>query len=238
MDDKPRPWTSPDNERVHVSACADDRGRDLMPAAADIAGSTPTAAASRTRTMVSAALLAATALCSLGCSISDHSESLDGPSAPLSDDGTAGPSQEIGPNATVERVVDGDTIEADIGGRREHVRLLGIDAPETVSPTKPVQCYGPEAGAYLAQVLPAGTGITLVRDVEMRDQYDRLLAYVVRSDDLLFVNLDLVEKGYATALAWAPNTHYESHFAAAESQAESDGAGLWGFCGGPGVPLE
>ena len=79
------------------------------------------------------------------------------------------------PNAVVERVVDGDTLVARIGNRSETVRLIGVDTPESVAPTRPVQCFGKEASHFLAAALPAGTEITLVRDVEARDVYDRLL---------------------------------------------------------------
>lgn len=146
--------------------------------------------------------------------------------------------ESLPPNATVDRVVDGDTIVADIDGRRERVRLLGIDTPESVAENRPDQCYGQEASDYLSSLLPEGAPITLILDEEARDQYDRLLAYVVRSSDELFVNLDLVERGYAGVLVYAPNDHYESLFRAAEREAAAAGIGLWGVCGGPDVPLE
>ncbi len=142
------------------------------------------------------------------------------------------------PNAVVERVVDGDTIIATIGGRSETVRLIGLDAPESVAPTRPVQCFGPEASQFLGALLPAGTEITLVRDVEARDIYDRLLGYVVRSHDGLFVNLELVAAGYAAVLIYPPNDHYAEAFSWAEAQAVASGLGLWGVCGGPDVPLD
>jgi len=142
------------------------------------------------------------------------------------------------PNATIRKVVDGDTVIADIGGSREHIRLIGIDTPESVAPTRPLQCYGAEASAYLKSLLPEGTVVTLILDVEARDQYDRLLAYVVRSRDDLFVNLDLVEQGYADTLSYEPNTHHEELFAQALATATKNGRGLWGVCGGPDVPLE
>ena len=140
-------------------------------------------------------------------------------------------------NAAVERVVDGDTLIATVGGRSETVRLIGIDTPESVAPTRPVQCFGREASLHLAELLPAGTSITLVRDVEARDTYDRLLGYVVRSRDGLFVNLELVAAGYAAALNYPPNDHYADVFARAEEDAIAAGRGLWGTCGGPDVPL-
>ena len=142
------------------------------------------------------------------------------------------------PNATVDRIVDGDTLVAIVNGARERVRLLGIDTPESVAENRPDQCYGEEAGEYLEALLPEGSAITLILDEEARDQYDRLLAYVVRSSDDLFVNLDLIEQGYAGVLIYDPNDHYESLFRSAEREAIEAGIGLWGVCGGPDVPLE
>ena len=105
-------------------------------------------------------------------------------------------------DATVVRVVDGDTIDLRFGGTTERVRLIGIDTPETVKPNTPVQCYGPEASAHTKALLPKGTAVTVERDLEPRDTYGRLLLYVHRAADQLFVNLDLV-KGLASAGASA-----------------------------------
>ena len=141
-------------------------------------------------------------------------------------------------NATVERVVDGDTIIAGIGDRSESVRLIGIDTPESVARERPVECYSQEATQHLQELLPRGTPIALLRDVEARDIYDRLLGYVVRSGDGLFVNLEMVARGYAAALNFPPNDYYADAFARAESEAMAAGLGLWNQCGGPDVPLE
>jgi len=144
---------------------------------------------------------------------------------------------ELEANATMERVVDGDTIIIDLHGERERVRLLGIDTPESVAENRPDQCYGAESAAYLEALLPGGTEITVIRDVEARDQYDRLLAYVVRTSDQLFVNLDLLQQGYAGTLIYEPNSYYRDLFEDAEDAASNAGVGLWGVCGGPDVPL-
>jgi micrococcal nuclease len=77
--------------------------------------------------------------------------------------------------ATVVRVIDGDTVVVHIDGKDEHVRLIGIDTPETVDPDKPVMCYGAEASGETKSLLPAGTVVRLVRDIEARDAYGRLL---------------------------------------------------------------
>jgi micrococcal nuclease len=145
---------------------------------------------------------------------------------------TAGPPG----TATVERAIDGDTIDVRISGRTERVRLLGIDTPETKDPRRPVQCYGKEASAHTEALLPAGTRVRLVRDVESRDKYGRLLAYVYRLPDGLFVNLDLAKGGFAALLTYPPNVAHAGELRAAVDQARARGSGLWGTCGGPGRP--
>ena len=56
----------------------------------------------------------------------------------------------VEPNAVIVGDIDGDTVIVDIGGRSEHLRLLGIDTPETHRPGTPIECYGPEASAFTA----------------------------------------------------------------------------------------
>ncbi|MBW3581327.1 MAG: thermonuclease family protein [Actinobacteria bacterium] len=132
--------------------------------------------------------------------------------------------------AEVVRVVDGDTIVVRLDGAEERVRLLGIDTPESVDPRSPVECFGKEAAAHTASLLPPGTPVRLVRDVEARDRYDRLLAYVYRSDDGTFVNLRLVEDGYAAVLTYPPNVAHADEFVAAAGEAREAGRGLWSAC--------
>jgi micrococcal nuclease len=131
---------------------------------------------------------------------------------------------------TVERVVDGDTVIVDLGGRDERVRLIGIDTPETVDPRKPVQCFGKEASNRTKALLPKGTEVRLERDVEARDRFGRLLAYVFRAGDGTFVNLALAEEGYALPLTIPPNVAYADRFAAGAADARREGRGLWGAC--------
>ena len=150
----------------------------------------------------------------------------------------SGQATELSANASIEKVIDGDTVIVNIGGSRENVRLIGIDTPESVSRSHPIQCYGIEASDYLASLLPEGSAVTLILDVEARDQYDRLLAYVIRSADDLFVNHEMVKLGYADTLSYPPNTHYETLFDNAARHAAQLQLGLWGVCGGPDVPLE
>ncbi len=130
--------------------------------------------------------------------------------------------------ARVERVVDGDTIVVD-GGRP--VRLIGVDTPETKDPRKPVQCFGREAAAFLGAVLPAGTAVRLVGDVEPHDVYDRSLAYAYRLPDGLFVNAELLRQGYGQVLTVPPNVAHATEFVALSRRAREEGRGLWRACG-------
>jgi micrococcal nuclease len=132
-------------------------------------------------------------------------------------------------HATVVTVIDGDTLDVRIAGRRERVRLIGIDTPETVHPTKPVECFGPEASARAAELLPVGSVVLLRRDVEARDRYDRLLAYVTATDGTE-VNLALVREGYAEAYPFAPNGALDGQIAVAQASARAERRGMWGAC--------
>jgi micrococcal nuclease len=95
-----------------------------------------------------------------------------------------------------------------------------------------VQCYGPEASAFTKQLLPEGTAVRIVRDVEARDDYGRLLGYVYRADDGLFVNLEIVAQGYAALLTFPPNVAHVDEFVAAARAAERENLGLWSACSG------
>ena len=139
--------------------------------------------------------------------------------------------------AVVVEVVDGDTLVVRLGEGEERLRLIGIDTPESVATDRPNECFGKEASDRLAQLLPAGTPVRVERDVEPRDRYDRLLGYVYRSTDGLFVNHDLVAHGFAEAKAYPPNTTHEPQLEAAEAQARTKKTGLWSTCGNPNVPL-
>lgn len=139
---------------------------------------------------------------------------------------------------TVVAIIDGDTIDVSFAGVVERVRLLGIDTPETVSPVAPVQCFGPEATEAVGSVIPPGTEVRLERDLEARDRYGRLLLYLYRAEDGLFVNEWLVAGGYATALLYEPNTTMATPLLAAERQARRDHVGLWAACDGPNQPLD
>ena len=130
----------------------------------------------------------------------------------------------------IAHVIDGDTVDIDIKGRTERVRLIGVNTPETKHPTKPIECFGPEANAYMTQLLPKGTTVRIERDVEARDRYGRMLLYLYLGSDNLFINLDLVARGYGTPMSIEPNTFHRNDFVRAAAQAEAADVGLWKAC--------
>ncbi|MBA2349250.1 MAG: thermonuclease family protein [Solirubrobacterales bacterium] len=134
-----------------------------------------------------------------------------------------------GEGALVERVVDGDTIKVRLEGRTETVRYIGVDTPETKKPNTPVQCYGKNASQENERLVE-GERVELAPGVEPRDRYGRMLAYVRRERDGLFVNEALLRGGFATTLTIAPNDRYAPRFAALEAGARASRKGLWGVC--------
>lgn len=132
-------------------------------------------------------------------------------------------------DGTVTRITDGDTIRVMVGGVEEKVRYLGVDTPESVKPGTPVECFAKAASAFNARLV-AGRRVRLESDVEARDRYGRLLAYVYRRPDGLFVNEELVRRGYAQPLTIAPNVRFAERFVRLAAQARERGAGLWGAC--------
>jgi len=131
--------------------------------------------------------------------------------------------------ARVQRVVDGDTIVVRLDGRTERVRYIGMDTPESVKPGTPVQCYA-KAAAKENRKLVAGREVRLVADAEARDRYGRLLAYVYRADDGVFVNAELVRRGYARLLTIPPNVAHAVELRRLATAARRAGRGLWSRC--------
>jgi micrococcal nuclease len=145
------------------------------------------------------------------------------------------PWEQVGPGAAeprealaqVVRAVDGDTIEVEIGGRREDVRYIGVDTPETVKPGTPVQCFGPLASRFDHRLVE-DRRVRLVFGAERRDVYGRLLAYAYIGHR--FVNAELVRRGLARTLTIPPNTLHRALFERLQRRAARRGRGLWGAC--------
>jgi endonuclease YncB( thermonuclease family) len=143
---------------------------------------------------------------------------------------TANPAMQA--NAVIDFVVDGDTVDVRIDGDDERVRLIGIDTPETKRPDTPVECFGPEATMFTQSLLAPGTAVRLERDVVGRDDYGRILAYLYRTDDGIFVNYEIIRQGYARPLTIPPNVAHAELFVEAARAAERDDTGLWASCRG------
>ena len=135
-------------------------------------------------------------------------------------------------NAVIDFVVDGDTVDVIIGGRKERIRLIGIDTPETKKRNSPIECFGPEASAFTELLLPVGTPVYIERDIVNRDDYGRILGYVYRADDSIFVNYEVMRHGFAQPLSIAPDDAFAELFADAARNAEADNVGIWAACSG------
>jgi len=130
----------------------------------------------------------------------------------------------------VTKVVDGDTIWVEGEGERLKVRLIGVDAPETVHPTREVECYGPESSEFAKDTL-AGTLVAIVTDASQgeEDKYGRSLAHVFLPNGQLFQEL-LVSGGYGYEYTFDQPYKYRDVLIEAEQQARLNGAGLWTEC--------
>ena len=137
-----------------------------------------------------------------------------------------GPTQE----ATLVRVVDGDTIRVMVGGAEERVRYIGIDTPELNMSTPATPDPYAEAATDANARLLAGGRLVLEKDVSERDRYDRLLrnVWLERDGAWTFVNLALVAEGYAQVSTYPPDIKYVDLLVAAQRAAREDGRGLWG----------
>ena len=125
--------------------------------------------------------------------------------------------------AVVEYVHDGDTLFLEDGRK---VRMLGIDTPEI---GKNLACYGPEATDLLRQLLPEGSTVWVLSDIEPTDQYGRSLLFVY-TEDGTNVNIAMLESGAAQVEMYSPNYLFRDQIEAAEQAARDAGAGLWGQC--------
>lgn len=132
----------------------------------------------------------------------------------------------------VVKVIDGDTVVLNIDGVNETVRLIGINTPETVHPSKPVECFGFEASNKAKEIL-TGEIVFLEKDSTQseRDKYNRLLGYLILSDGTNF-NKMMIREGYAYEYTYIVPYKYQAEFKQAQKDAEVGKVGLWadGVC--------
>ncbi|MEC7921757.1 MAG: thermonuclease family protein [Chloroflexota bacterium] len=124
----------------------------------------------------------------------------------------------------VIRVIDGDTVELKNG---ERLRYSDIDTPETVHPSKPVECFGPEASAKNEELVE-GEIILVELGNPKKDRYGRILGYVYV--DELFVNAELVRGGYAEVNSYGNPGSKIDELMDIEKKAKLKSAGLWKVC--------
>lgn len=144
--------------------------------------------------------------------------------------GTAAESEEPAQEATtdlftVQRVVDGDTIEVEQQGVKTTVRLLNIDTPETKHPNKNVECLGPEATELTESLLEPGDQVSLEYDIEREDRYGRTLAGVFEDDVL--INAEIARAGLGVPMAMDPNFKFYDRVKDAFDEAATAEAGFF-----------
>lgn len=155
-----------------------------------------------------------------------------GTSSPTSTAIDGSPGRPTGPteDASLVRVMDGDTIRVVVGGVEERVRFIGMDTPElnVTSPASP-DPYAEAATAANARLLAEGR-LVLEKDVSERDRYGRLLRHIWVEDDgtWMLVNLALVAEGFAQVSTYPPDVKYADVLLAAQGDARAAGRGLWG----------
>ena len=136
-------------------------------------------------------------------------------------------------SAKVLYVIDGDTMDVSIDGKKERVRLIGIDAPEMAYEEKQADCFSGESADALKTIIN-GNAVSLVLDPTQsdRDSYGRLLRYLYLPDGTN-VNKMMVEQGYAYEYTYKENPYQlQGEFQEAEQKAKAVKAGLWadGVC--------
>ena len=148
-------------------------------------------------------------------------------SASVTDFGPPAPVRATTP-CVVQRVVDGDTIDC---GKLGRVRLIGMDAPEENQPP-----FGARSTAALTRLLRPGSVVNLEQDVEPRDRYGRLLAYVWTDNGM--ANWRMVRDGWAVTLTYAPNVQFVDAFTEAQRLARDERRGLWASDGFACLPVD
>lgn len=127
--------------------------------------------------------------------------------------------------ATVVRVVDGDTIVVNLNGVEERVRLIGVDTPESVHPDVSKNVEAGKIASEFTKSKLEGKEVELEFDVQQRDQYGRLLAYVYL-DGVMF-NRTLLEEGYARIATYPPNVKYVDEFTKIQEESRKNSKGFW-----------
>lgn len=127
---------------------------------------------------------------------------------------------------TVKHVIDGDTIELSNGDK---VRYIGVDTPEIRERKGSEWVYKPlpyaEDARDFNKMLVEHKSVRLEYDVQKKDRYSRILAYVYVDDKM--INLEMVKQGFAMIYTYPPNVRYTQRFVEAQKEAMDNKKGLW-----------
>ena len=142
-------------------------------------------------------------------------------------------------SAIVNKIVDGDTINVLYHNKIENLRLIGIDAPEsslnkkaykdakrTQNDISVIIDQGEKSKNYLKTLIKPEDKVTLEFDIQPKDKYNRLLAYVYLPNGEM-LNEKMVMEGYATPMTVPPNIKYQDRFLKASKIARENNKGLW-----------
>lgn len=141
--------------------------------------------------------------------------------------------------AIVTSVTDGDTFRAMVNGTEEKIRLIGIDTPELHANSKAnkdskrsntdletLLQYGMESKRFVETLIRAGDTVKLETDIQVRDKYKRLLAYVFLSGGRMLNDL-IVSEGFGYVATFPPNVKYQERFLQSQQTARTKEKGLW-----------
>lgn len=136
-------------------------------------------------------------------------------------------------SAYIEKIIDGDSVEANIGGKKEQIRFIGIDAPELGQ-----RPWGRRSRKFLEDLISAsGWQVRIEYDVEKRDQHDRILAHIWGRNNKL-LNEEMLSNGYAVLFTFPPNVKYVDRLRAAQVIARENKRGIWGKNGLKQLPSD
>ena len=127
----------------------------------------------------------------------------------------------------VERIVDGDTITVLLeNNKTEKIRIIGMNAPESVDPRRGVECFGKEASRYLNDLL-RGKKVRLEKDGSQQnyDKYGRALRHVFLNE--INIAESMIREGYAYEYTYNNPYAYQKSFKIAQQEAQKNEAGLW-----------
>ena len=133
------------------------------------------------------------------------------------------PSIAYGYETTVTRIVDGDTVVAQVNNKQEKIRIIGINTPESVDPRRPVECFGKEASAQASKLL-LNKEVTL-ENYQERDRHGRMLGYIKLPDETDF-GKEMIEAGYAYSFKSYSHPRL-ADYNRIEKVARKNSAGLW-----------